>query len=141
MQVVEKTGVPGKKHNLTLQHRTCRSLKYQARPHFLFQIQLKTTAHIADPSVIGFLFVVATGLGHVYYGATNSALKGTWVCDGTGQTLASDTGAGTAGPLFHRSQPNNLDGVQHCTSGEKRTDFLIGDIDCTSARYYLCEKP
>ena len=63
------------------------------------------------------------------------------MCDGTGQVLATATGPGTAGPLFDSSQPDNYGGNQHCASGRRDQNFLIGDIACTDIHYYLCEKP
>ena len=76
----------------------------------------------------------------VYYGATDAANEGTWVCEGTGQILATTTGPGTGGPLFHSSQPD-LDGNEDCAVGFHLYDFLIADYLCSYTRNFLCEKP
>ena len=76
----------------------------------------------------------------VYYGVTDAANTGTWVCEGTGQTIATATGPGTGGPLFHSSQPNDWSG-EDCGYGSPPSTFLLADTDCTSSRYFLCEKP
>ena len=55
-------------------------------------------------------FLEFSGDEYVYYGVTDAANEGTWVCEGTGQTIATATGPGTGGPLFHSSQPNDWSG-------------------------------
>ena len=87
-----------------------------------------------------FIFLLEfSGDVFVLYGVTDAANEGTWVCEGTGQTIATATGPGTGGPLFHSSQP---DGDQDCGFGRGAKDFLLGDLSCThSSHYFLCEKP
>ena len=88
-------------------------------------------------------FFISPGFSgdRVYYGVSDRNVEGTWICDGTGQVLATATGPGTAGPLFHSSQPDNQRGSQHCASGRRHHDFLIGDVSCTDIYHYVCEKP
>ena len=76
----------------------------------------------------------------VYYGVTDAANEGTWVCEGTGQTLATATGPGTGGPLFYRSQPDS-NGDEDCGYGRPRNKFFLGDANCAHSYYFLCEKP
>ena len=86
------------------------------------------------------LFSVASK--RVYYGVTDHVNEGTWVCDGTGETIATDTGMGTAGPLFHTSQPDKRDGdSDDCVVGAPRFDYFLADFMCTRPLRYLCEKP
>ena len=76
-----------------------------------------------------------------YYGVTDAAIEGTWVCEGTGQTIATATGPGTGGPLFHSAQPDSYGGDQDCAAVGKAIDFLFADVLCTTRRYFLCKKP
>ena len=76
----------------------------------------------------------------VFYGATDAAIDGTWVCEGTGQVLVTATGPGTGGPLFHSSQPDSTSS-ENCAVGYHLYDFLIADYDCNYSSYFLCEKP
>ena len=71
----------------------------------------------------------------------DQVIEGTWVCDGTGATIATATGPGTGGPLFKSTQPNNHGGKEHCAVSHVVFDFLLGDISCEQPNYYLCEKP
>ena len=86
-------------------------------------------------------FLEFFGNEHVYYGVTDAANEGTWVCEGTGQTVATATGPGTCGPMFHSSQPDSLGGDQDCAFGRPPTNFLISDVWCGILGYFLCEKP
>ena len=74
------------------------------------------------------------------YGVDDRVNEGTWVCEGTGQIIATATGPGTGGPLFQNTQPDNLGG-QDCAFGKRQfEDFLLRDASCTLSGYYLCEK-
>ena len=75
----------------------------------------------------------------VYYGVSDQVNEGTWVCDGTGETIATATGPGTAGPLFYHSQPSDV--AEDCAVGAPNFDFLLSDFRCTRLLRYLCEKP
>ena len=83
-------------------------------------------------------------LGHANYvfnGVSDTANEGTWVCAGTGQTIATATGPGTGGPLFHITQPNSYNGDQDCGAGKRVEDFFLTDEPCSESLYFLCEKP
>ena len=84
---------------------------------------------------------VLSGGESVFYGVTDTANEGTWVCEGTGKTLATATGPGTGGPLFYRGQPYSSRGDPDCACGWRGMDILIDDAGCSSSRYFLCEKP
>ena len=77
----------------------------------------------------------------VYYGVSDTANEGTWVCEGTGQTIATATGPGTGGPLFFHREPNNHGGNQNCGCGKRHMDYLLDDAECFSSFHFLCEKP
>ena len=90
---------------------------------------------------MAFLYVIGSA-DSVFYGVNDRANEGTWVCNGTGQTIATATGPGTGGPLFHSSQPYRPDGKDgDCINGRRPRDFLFADASCMSSKLFLCEKP
>ena len=79
--------------------------------------------------------------GRVHYGVTDKAIEGTWVCDGTGQTIAKVSGPQDGSLLFADRQPDNTLGMEHFGYGRPFNDFLIDDSTGLEPYSYLCEKP
>ena len=86
-------------------------------------------------------FLEFSGDEVVIYGVSDRVEEGKWVCEGTGQTIATASAAGTGGPLFYRTQPDNVSGDEDCAVGKSTSDFLLRDTPCKRVGYYLCEKP
>ena len=88
---------------------------------------------------LAFLYFLGSG-GNVFTGVNDRANEGTWVCDGTGQTILTATGPGTGGPWFDSTQPS-YGGNEDCAFGYRTSHYTLHDVRCADSNYFLCEKP